>query len=192
MKCASCTEKSCRFDKDCTNIKEKVRNSYTNDEIGLMKAAGEVEARYYMQKTRIEEIIIFSKKMNYKKLGLAFCVGLERETYKINKILEKHFKVYSVCCKVCGIDKDEYDIDKIQRGSWESLCNPLAQAEILNKKDTDINIAIGICLGHDMLFSKHSRAPVTTLIVKDRVLAHNPAGAIYSKYYMNKILNSDL
>lgn len=31
--------------------------------------------------------------------------------------------------------------------------------------------------------TKHSQAPVTTLVVKDRVLAHNPAGALYSAYY---------
>lgn len=192
MKCASCTEKNCRFDKDCTNIKEEIKNSYDSNEIELMKVAGEVEASYYMQKTRIEELIIFSKKMNYKKLGLAFCVGLERETFQINEILKKHFKVYSVCCKVCGIDKDEYGIDKIQENSSESMCNPLAQAKLLNKKGTDINIIIGLCLGHDMIFTEHSQAPVTTLTVKDRVLAHNPLGAIYSRYYVNKLLNSDL
>jgi len=42
---------------------------------------------------------------------------------------------------------------------------------------------VGLCVGHDMLFTRHSRAPVTTLVVKDRVLAHNPAGALYSGYY---------
>ena len=46
-----------------------------------------------------------------------------------------------------------------------------------------MNILVGLCVGHDMLFTKHSKAPVTTFIVKDRVLAHNPAGAIYSGYY---------
>ena len=32
-------------------------------------------------------------------------------------------------------------------------------------------------MGHDILFTKHSKAPVTTLAVKDRVLTHNPLGA---------------
>jgi uncharacterized metal-binding protein len=39
-----------------------------------------------------------------------------------------------------------------------------------------------------MIFTIVSKAPVTTLIVKDRLLAHNPAGALYSKYIRNKML----
>jgi uncharacterized metal-binding protein len=51
-----------------------------------------------------------------------------------------------------------------------------------------MNIIVGLCVGHDMLFQMHSRAPVTTLIVKDRVLAHNPAGALYSNYYRRRLI----
>jgi len=69
------------------------------------------------------------------------------------------------------------------------MCNPIGQATFLNQKKTDLNIIIGLCIGHDILFSNHSKAPVTTLAVKDRVLAHNPLGAIYSHYYLNKISN---
>ena len=189
MKCAACQKKDCRLDKDCTKIKEMVKSSYDTDEIELMKAAAEVEAQYYMQKTRIEEIILFARKMGYEKLGLAFCVGLSPESYEINKILEKHFKVYSVCCKVCGVDKGELGLDKINTDSPESMCNPLGQAKILNEKATDLNIVIGLCMGHDILFNKHSQSPATTLVVKDRVLAHNPLGAIYSNYYLSKLSN---
>lgn len=38
---------------------------------------------------------------------------------------------------------------------------------------------VGLCVGHDSLFIKFSEAPVTVLIAKDRVLAHNPVGALY-------------
>ncbi|WP_274596750.1 DUF1847 domain-containing protein [Desulfurobacterium thermolithotrophum] len=51
-----------------------------------------------------------------------------------------------------------------------------------------MNVIVGLCIGHDMLFQMHSRAPVTTLIVKDRVLAHNPVGALYSNYYKRKLI----
>jgi uncharacterized metal-binding protein len=44
-------------------------------------------------------------------------------------------------------------------------------------------VLCGLCVGHDAIFSMCSEAPVTTLIAKDRVLAHNPAGAIYSRYF---------
>jgi uncharacterized metal-binding protein len=34
-----------------------------------------------------------------------------------------------------------------------------------------------------MLFTMTSKAPVTTLIVKDRLLGHNPVIALYSNYH---------
>jgi len=66
----------------------------------------------------------------------------------------------------------------------------LAPVNLLNEKETDLNIVIGLCLGHDVLFAQYSKSPVITLVVKDRVLAHNPLGAIYSNYYLNKLFNS--
>ncbi|GHV11626.1 hypothetical protein AGMMS49938_02650 [Fibrobacterales bacterium] len=60
------------------------------------------------------------------------------------------------------------------------MCNPVMQAELLNEQKTDLNIIMGLCVGHDMLFSGASKAPVTTLVVKDRVLCHNPVGALYT------------
>jgi uncharacterized metal-binding protein len=44
-------------------------------------------------------------------------------------------------------------------------------------------VIIGLCVGHDMLFTSNSKAPVTTLIVKDRMLGHNPIIALYSGYH---------
>jgi Uncharacterized metal-binding protein conserved in archaea len=49
-------------------------------------------------------------------------------------------------------------------------CNPIGQALALQAAGTDLNIAMGLCLGHDLLFARHSHAPVTTLAVKDRLL----------------------
>jgi uncharacterized metal-binding protein len=62
------------------------------------------------------------------------------------------------------------------------MCNPIGQAEILNREGTDLNLICGLCIGHDIQFTKHSRSPVSTFIVKDRVLAHNPAGSLYCRY----------
>jgi len=70
-------------------------------------------------------------------------------------------------------------------------CNPIAQALLLNEVETDFNIIVGLCVGHDSLFIKYSKAPVTVLIAKDRRLAHNPAAALYT-YYYNKFFQSDL
>ena len=66
------------------------------------------------------------------------------------------------------------------------MCNPLGQATVLNNEGTELNIILGLCIGHDILFNQYSAAPVTTLAVKDRVLTHNPLGAVYSKYYLKR------
>lgn len=60
------------------------------------------------------------------------------------------------------------------------MCNPIAQAQLLNDCHTDFNIALGLCVGHDSLFFRYSQAPATVLAVKDKVLAHNPLGALYT------------
>ena len=74
----------------------------------------------------------------------------------------------------------------------EHACNPVGQAEILNTEETGLNVIIGLCVGHDSLFIKHSKAPVTCLVAKDRVLAHNPVGALYnaSSYYNQKLFEA--
>ena len=48
---------------------------------------------------------------------------------------------------------------------------------------------IGLCVGHDSMFYKYSDALCTTLVTKDRVLAHNPVGALYQAgAYYSKLL----
>jgi len=149
-----------------------------------MRVSGEIEAEHYMKMTRIEELALFAEKMEMKKLGIAFCVGLSSEARTISDILtKKGFEVHSVCCKVCGIDKRELGVMRMSEDEMEAVCNPIGQAFCLEQWGTDLNVIVGLCMGHDMLFTKRSHAPVTTLIVKDRVLSHNPAGAIYTGYY---------
>ncbi len=65
------------------------------------------------------------------------------------------------------------------------MCNPIVQAEILNEAQTEFNIMLCLCVGHDSLFLKHIKAPTTVLAVKDRVTGHNPMAALYtsSSYY---------
>lgn len=58
------------------------------------------------------------------------------------------------------------------------MCNPVSQAELLNRAGCEFNVVMGLCVGHDSLFFRHSEAPATVLVTKDRVLAHNPIGAL--------------
>jgi uncharacterized metal-binding protein len=65
------------------------------------------------------------------------------------------------------------------------MCNPIFQANCLNEEQTDFNVLLGLCVGHDSLFFKYAEAPTTVLAVKDRVTGHNPLAAIYlvDSYY---------
>jgi len=56
---------------------------------------------------------------------------------------------------------------------------------VLAEAGTGLNVAVGLCVGHDTLFFQHSAAPVTVLVAKDRVLGHNPVAALYTSrsYY---------
>ena len=69
------------------------------------------------------------------------------------------------------------------------MCNPILQAKLLAKEKVDLNVVVGLCCGHDTLFYKYAKGPVTTLIVKDRVLGHNPVQALYqSRAYYRRLL----
>ncbi|MGW8301007.1 MAG: DUF1847 domain-containing protein [Desulfobacterales bacterium] len=149
---------------------------------------------YVMQptKTRIVEIYEFAEKMQYGRLGLAFCLGLAREAGIVEQILkDRGFEVISVLCKAGRTSKERIgieDADKIYRGTDESMCNPIFQAKLLNHEKTELNILLGLCVGHDSIFFKYAEAPTTVLAVKDRVTGHNPLAAIYlSDSYYRKI-----
>ena len=149
-------------------------------------------------KTRIEEIAEFARRMGYQKLGLAFCGGVKEEALLLTDILKNNnFEVVSVVCKVGRVAKEQIGLtaeEKILQDQLEVMCNPIAQAEILNQMATEFNIMMGLCVGHDALFLKHVNAFTTVFAAKDRVLGHNPMAALYlSKSYYRRLnqKNSD-
>ena len=143
--------------------------------------ASELEALGYGEWVRLREIMELCRGMNYTRVGMAFCKGLLAEAKIIDRIMQGNgFDLISVICKTGGIPKEKAGISrKLRPEGFEAMCNPIAQAELLNSQDTQLNIVVGLCVGHDSMFYKYSNALVTTLIVKDRVLANNPAGAVY-------------
>lgn len=140
-------------------------------------------------KPRVQEVCEFARKMKYNKLGIAFCGGLKAEARVLSGILKaQKFEVVSVMCKCGGIEKEQIGLSeeqKVRINEFDPMCNPIVQASILNEEETDFNILVGLCVGHDSLFFKYSKAYTTVLIAKDRVLGHNPAAALYTSgtYY---------
>jgi uncharacterized metal-binding protein len=185
MRCAECGERVCETGQDCSGgLAPKVaRETYQGEDLRLLRAAAETEAEHYLAATRLEEVAILAKKLGVERLGLAFCIGLAEEARWVSKYLDKHFTVCSVCCKVGGVSKDDFGLAHLHGEGRESTCNPAGQAAVLAEAGTQLNVVVGLCAGHDSQFHMSSAAPVVTLAAKDRVLAHNPLGAVYSRYH---------
>lgn len=203
--CDSCLKHSCRngdlsnapTNCPCRELEkiEEIKKYYLEDDnMKLAHNSALVEAEGYCQLTRIQEIILFAKKCNFTKLGLAFCIGFSSEAQTFANILRFHgFQVESIICKNGSIKKEFINIDREHQVrptcEFEAMCNPIGQAKLLNDRKTELNILLGLCVGHDSLFIKYSEAPVTVFAVKDRVLGHNPLAAIYTanSYYNKKL-----
>jgi len=179
---------------------EAERRLYYNSTVTEKRAYQNIRGRVIAVRPRLLEIIKFSEMMGWNRLGVAFCVGLGDEAKKVVEILEgAGLEAYSVCCKCGSVDKSEWGIageDKIValRGkpeAFEAGCNPIVQADVLNSESTDLNIIVGLCIGHDIQFIKYSEAPVTTLIVKDRLTGHNPFATLYSGYHHPRLWKED-
>lgn len=137
---------------------------------------------------RLSELIYFAIEMNYTKLGIAYCIELAEPAAIVTRLLRRFFRVYPVCCKIGGRPLS----DTALTGSTKIECNPEGQAEILNMSQVDLNIIIGLCIGTDCIFTRLSDAPVSTLFVKDKSLANNPIGAVYSDYYLKEAVNTSV
>jgi uncharacterized metal-binding protein len=173
-----------------------------SDDARLARVAARVEGMCYQKTagsgtvtprwTRVEDTVALARLMGWKKIGIATCIGLLAETEQLSLILvAQGLEPHSICCKAGSIDKRELGLDesdKVRPGTFEPACNPVAQAEVLNRCGTEMNIIVGLCVGHDMLFTKHSAAPVTTLVCKDRVTGHNPAAVLYGQNFYFKRL----
>lgn len=173
------------------NLLEEAMEAYgeeTNHQ--LMVMAADVEYEGYGRLTRVEETIEFAKRMGFRKIGIATCVGLIRETRMLTKILRQHgFEVYGVACKVGAQPKTSVGIKEECCSVGANMCNPVLQAKLLNRERTDLNIVVGLCVGHDSLFYKYAEGLTTTMVVKDRVTGHNPAAVLYNaeSYYKKKL-----
>ena len=199
LKCSFCGVKACcsETEKDqpvfcpMTEYEEIIKTTnrkYTENEtyLTLAQESARIESAGYCKWTRVEETINFAKRMKFKVIGIAHCIGLMKEAQIVHKIFESNgFRVNSVCCKVGKLDKSNLglkDSEKVCPGEFEAACNPINQAKILEEAGSELNIIIGLCVGHDSLFLMHSKVPSTVLIVKDRVLGHNPVAALYTSH----------
>lgn len=207
--CALCpfdwSERYCRkpggkAPKNCPSVllKEELKRAHDitcNEQLKFACEASRQEAAGYENseqgyaavkpcKPRIQETIEFARRMGYKRLGLAFCVGVRFEAQRVHELFESAgFEVASVACKAGRVPKADLGISQSEQvdatQEVETMCNPVFQAEVCNAAKVDLNVLLGLCVGHDSLFIMNAKAPVTVLAAKDRVLGHNPMAAVY-------------
>ena len=178
MDCTKCTSKGCRLSQPCADRSIEYREQYhTKEAQDIARAASKlVDNGKAGTLSRLEEIVEYAKIKAYRTLGVAYCYGMEREAVFLREYLETEgFRTVMVSCTVDGISECEVDTTKTD----ESVsCNPIGQANALNRSDADFTILMGLCLGHDILIQKNLNMDFTTWIVKDRVTNHRPMDAL--------------
>jgi uncharacterized metal-binding protein len=189
--CLKCNNRVCLRGAPCyPGAAESYRETVEHYQATL-ETARDISCEVDRNLCRVAELVYFCLGMKYQRVGVAFCIDLIEPAGILTGLLERYFKVFPVCCKVGGIPIADplLRADKHRQEMTPSsiACNPIGQADILNRLNTDINIIAGLCMGTDCLFTQASQAPVTTLFVKDKSLANNPIGAVYSDYYLNEV-----
>lgn len=146
---------------------EEIKKIYDDRSLSIMQAA---EDAFERGANRIHEIKNFARQAGIKRIGIAHCVSFPRETQAVKQFLSDEFDVFCVDCKFGHVTKKEM----LGCEGKGFMCNPAGQAEFLKENHTDLNISMGLCVGHDMIFNQKSEAPVTVLIVKDQAHRGNP------------------
>lgn len=174
--CLACESRECVSGRACPfDLGPEARPPLRGEEARIREVGLDVSAEIDPKLCRIAELVHFGLGVGYRRIGLAFCWELHREIEVLVPVLRRFFDVVPVCCRIGAASA---------AGAERSVCHPVAVARLLAAAGTELNVAAGLCLGSDILFASRSRAPVTTLFVKDRSLAHNPVGAIYTRYHL--------
>jgi uncharacterized metal-binding protein len=147
--------------------KEDMVNLYDKSILKQMHVAEEAtEAKAH----RVKEIQNYALSAGIKRIGIANCIAFQKEANSVKDYLSSNFEVYSIDCKCGKISKKEL----LGIESTAIVCNPLGQTSFLKENNTELNISMGLCVGHDIVFNSNSSAPVTSLLVKDRANRNNP------------------
>ena len=97
----------------------------------------------------------FAQLLGVKKIGIATCAGLIHEANALARVLRAQgYEVTGIACKCGTVNKTELGIPERCLEVGQNICNPVLQALVLNGEKTELNIALGLCVGHDSMFYK--------------------------------------
>ncbi len=174
MDCLKCTNKNCKLSaRDCPGTKDSILKNYSDPPVQQLyrNADDLVSGGRAGHLSRLEEILEFSHSQGYRHIGIAYCFSMEKEAEKLHAILASQgFKPWSYRCTINGLTEGE-----MCPGLTGGVnCNPIGQAEAINREPAELVIEMGLCLGHDILFHQYLAKPFTVFAVKDRVHGHRP------------------
>jgi uncharacterized metal-binding protein len=179
VECASCHVYACRVGRvDASPEDCPMRGPFpafedlydTDESRRLLYHSAWVEAAGYGRWTRLREVAELAHRMEYHRLGVAACPDMSMEADLAARALRRQ------------------GLEAVVAAPFDE-CDPVAQAALLAEERTHFNVIAGMCVGHDSLFIRHSSVPVTSLVVRDLRLAHNPAAALYTRDgYLKKAL----
>lgn len=181
--CVACASRDCLSGRACRSRIQLGGTDPLSPELHQMTTVAlDISAEPERVLCRIAELIYFCIEMHYKHVGLAFCADLFAESETVTHLLRRFMRVTPVCCRLGGAWEPQVNPD------LDPTCNPVGMAHVLNEARTELNVAVGLSMGCDVVFGQLSRAPVTTLFVKDKLLANNPVSACHSRYVLERIL----
>jgi uncharacterized metal-binding protein len=172
--CLACRNRVCLEGFSCPYLEIPSPVDRTPETTAMLESAWDVALEDERALCRVAELVYFALEAGYQRLGVAFCEDLREPARILTEVLRRFFEVVAVGCRLGG---DEA----------APACDPARVARYLNSRNTELNVLVGFCVGSDCVFNQESQAPVTTVFVKDKSLANNPIGAVYSHYYLEDI-----
>jgi uncharacterized metal-binding protein len=191
--CLACRDRVCLRGQSCRADVASVSSGYDARDELILESARDVALEDERILCRLSELIYFCLEMKYRRIGLAYCVELTEAARILTHVLRRLFEVVPVCCKVGGVVPEDPLGTRTRKAVHEHdeiACNPTLQSRVLERAGCDLNVGVGLCMGIDCVFAQASDVPFTTLFVKDKSLANNPIGAIYSDYYLKEAIRS--
>jgi uncharacterized metal-binding protein len=189
LNCLVCPDRVCLRGEPCASLPTGELATASPEAHRMLEAAADISLERDRRLCRVAELVFLCQESGLARVGIAFCIDLLEATQVLASVLGRFVEVVPVCCKIGGRPLPDLVTGEPAEGLvgvTAVACNPLLQAQLLNEAGTDLNVIVGLCIGVDCVFSRASQAPVTTLFVKDRSLANNPIGAVYSEYYLRE------
>ena len=142
----------------------------------LWQAFGRLIGTGGAQKSRVEHIVDFCRSLGVQKIGIGSCLRYLKDAYFLQSVFqEESFDCPVVFCKVGGWQTKDIGVNK--ETDW-IICNPITQAMILNELGCDVKVTLGLCMGHEMIFTKYAEGYVTNLYVKEKISDERPRDTV--------------